>query len=111
MNRHDIAVKCYLSALEIDSSLPIAYYNIGYSCDCLMLFERAIEFYIKAISVGGNMINFPEMPFAYNNIGADYMDLSKYELATQAFAKALQLKPDFQQAYNNLMICKNRLRR
>ena len=44
----------------------------------------------------------PRMSLVYNFLGSVYDKLGKYEQAIQQIKKAIELKQDFTEAYNNL---------
>ena len=57
--------------------------------------EVAIEHFVKSL-------NYYHHPHAYNNLGATLLDIGEYEEAKSHLKKAIELQPDYAEAYNNL---------
>ena len=93
----------YQEALNEATKLLIKFPNsinlyniIGAANKGLSKLEKAIEAYIKAISIK------PDYADAYNNMGLALQEQSKLEEAIEAYIKAISIKPDYADAYNNM---------
>lgn len=73
-----------------------SYLNLGLAYFQAGMYEKSIEATQKAIDSDG------KQAVAYNNIAAAYGVLENWDMEIAACEKALQLKPDFQLAKNNL---------
>ena len=90
----------YEKSIELDKKAELkkddyeAHYNRGNAHRDLEQYDRAIEWYKKAIEIK------PDYYEAHYNRGNAYYDLEKYEKAIECFDKALEIKPDYYEAYN-----------
>src|SRR2546423_1079655 len=128
--RHAEAEESYTRALEIDSSYPFAYNNIGVviwhksdTKNAINSFRRALQVPSPPVEARLNLAlalfrrkhidlsleayrqvlsSAPEHPVAWNGIGLILVELGKYSDARNAFARAIQANPDFAEAHYNL---------
>lgn len=73
------------------------YLNLGYAYSLEGNWDKAIEFYEKAIPL--NNIFLPEV---YNNLGLVYLQQGRMEEARESFIKAIDLRPHDPFPYGNL---------
>jgi len=69
------------------NSDAIKYYNMGLAESRKEDYEKAIEYYKKAV------VFDPEFAFAYDNIGISYRKLNKFDEAIEAYEKSLKIDP------------------
>lgn len=69
------------------NSEAIKYYNLGLDETKKENFEKAIEYYKKAL------VFDPNFAFAYDNIGINYRRLNKFDEAIEAYEKSLEIDP------------------
>ncbi len=81
------------------------WYNKGYDEGEKGNYEKAIDYYTKAIELK------PDYAAAYINRGNIYNGLKEYEKAINDFNKAIELEPDIAIAYNNRGIVYYRLKK
>lgn len=75
-------------ALQIDSHIPEAYYNLGLAHDEKGLLNEATYYYRQALKIK------PDYPQALSNLGIIYARSGKLAEAIDLFKKALDIKPD-----------------
>ncbi|HEY3133781.1 MAG TPA: tetratricopeptide repeat protein [Gemmatimonadaceae bacterium] len=128
--RHAEAEESYTRALEIDSSYPFAYNNLGVlfwhkndTKGAINSFRRALQTPNPPVEARLNLAlglfrrkhtelaleayrqvlaSAPEHPVAWNGIGLILVELEKYSDARNAFARAIQANPDFAEAHYNM---------
>lgn len=89
------SIELYNKAIEINEDHQYynnrgrANYRIGNLFLALKDFDRAIEMYPLSFS-------------AYNNKGGVLMDISRFDEAEEYFVKAIEINPDYKQAYENI---------
>ena len=64
----------------------------------MSFYEKAIDYYNQAIEAEKTL------PEPYSNLAGIYNNLKQYDIAIETAKKALMLRPDFSEAYNNLAI-------
>lgn len=74
------------------------YYNLGLDESKKEHFEKAIEYYKKAIVFDSNFA------FAYDNIGLCYRRLNEYDKAIDAYQKSLKIDPNGTMPLQNIAI-------
>ena len=90
---------------DVLNNLGTSYYSLGN-------YNKAIEYYKKALEIRINTLdeNHPDVASSYNNLGAAYNGLGDYNKAIYFFEKALEIKintlgenhPNVASSYNNL---------
>ena len=73
-----------------------SYYNCGLAFEHLGDFNKAIEYYQKAVNIDGGYIE------AYNNLGVAYGKAGIYRQAVYNLRKAITLDPFHAKAHSNL---------
>ncbi len=86
--------------------------NIGSVYDKIGDYNKALEFYEKAINIREKVLGteHPDTATSYNNIGGVYMAISDYNKALEFYEKAINVKikllgtehPDTATSYNNI---------
>jgi tetratricopeptide (TPR) repeat protein len=74
---------------------PGPYIDLGVACNEAKLWQQAVAAFRRAIEVGPTD---PDIYAAHYNLGIAYTYLDSPEAALMEFHKALELKPDFQEA-------------
>jgi len=92
--QHDLAIADFSKAISLKPDYFDAYYNRGTEYLGLHLFEHAIADYINANAIKPDNTVF----YALGNI---YRSLGKLDLAIEHYSKAISLKTDYTDAYNN----------
>lgn len=93
----DLALDSYNRILEVDSTYPLAHFNLGFvNLIYLQDFEQAITHYTKAVTY------VPDYYEAYLNRGLCYENLGRNAEAEADFKKALEIKPDYDLAAEGL---------
>ena len=82
------AIECYQKAIEADSTLFDAHYNLGYAYSSIFENDKAMDSYYKAIAIDNT---FPNAFFA---MGGLYIEKLDYDKAIEMFKKGVALKPD-----------------
>jgi len=104
------AIASFNRALEIDPNYALAYAGLGnaYTQRTLRFgfpnswINTAVEVSLKAISID------PSLPEAYKALGLAYETKRWYRKAKTAYEKAIELNPNFVDAFSNLtMVCYN----
>jgi predicted O-linked N-acetylglucosamine transferase (SPINDLY family) len=95
---NDMAVELIGKAIEINSTEPIYYNNIGNAFKAQGNLKQAVSSYQKALLLKPN---FAE---ALVSMGSVYIELDRLEEAISCFKKALQFKQNFADAYYNMAI-------
>ena len=80
----------------LNSNFSEAYYNLAILYKKQLKFDKAVEYYNKAILIK------PKYVEAYNNLGNILQDQGEAEEAIKKFKKAISIKPDYIEAYNNI---------
>lgn len=81
-------------AIEADPQNPEAYAQKAVTYRLDGFYDRALEFYDKALSLC-------ETPLYWNGIGITYERLDRLDEAFQAYDRAIEADPSFADAYNN----------
>jgi tetratricopeptide (TPR) repeat protein len=81
-----------------DNKKAIEYYNLGMDQSKKENFEKAIEYFEKAIKVD------PEFAFAWDNLGINYRRLNNYEKAIECYEKSLEIDPKGLMPLQNIAI-------
>jgi len=123
------AVHLISNAIAIDSTSPLAHYNLGIAFQKLKVWEEALACYDRAIKIDrdycqahlnrGNTLKElnrmnealacydkaiaidPNYYLAYSNKGDALNELKRYEDALAYYDKAIAIKPDYAEAYSN----------
>lgn len=81
-----------------NNSEAIKYYNLGLDESKKENYEKAIDFYKKAL------VFDPEFAFAYDNIGISYRKLNKFDEAIEAYQKSLKIDPNGTMPLQNIAV-------
>jgi tetratricopeptide (TPR) repeat protein len=93
------ALEHYRRALQLHPTGAMVHVNMGVTYRQMGRDAEAEESYRQAILLG----NDPSaMAYAHNNLGNLYMARAMYRLAAGEYERALELKPDYQKARDNL---------
>ncbi|MBF0444917.1 MAG: tetratricopeptide repeat protein [Magnetococcales bacterium] len=95
LNRHDLAVEQFQKAMDIDSSNPLFYYNLGISLYGLGRLDEAVNAQKKALSI------HPNYAEAYNSLGNVLIELKKLDEAIEYLQKAIEIQPKYAYAHYN----------
>ena len=84
--------------------------SLGYNTNACLFIQSHIytkrRHYQKAFDAVLQLLERePDNAFVQNELGSLYKDLGQFEEAEIAYRKALSLKPDFDTAFSNLLIC------
>ncbi len=91
------AIKLYHCAVELDSSLALAWNNLGFSYCKIDDFHKGLEYLFISAKLE------PENPATWNNIGYAYAGMGDYKKAMNYYRKAtMELNSDWSPAWNNL---------
>jgi len=100
----DTALILYNQALEIAQGIAsptirlketaTAYYNIGIICKNKGNYEKALDYYLKALSIKEEIGDKKGMAESYINIGIIHTDKGNYEKALDSYLKALSIKKE-----------------
>ncbi|VXB65403.1 conserved exported hypothetical protein [Flavobacterium sp. 9AF] len=71
-----------------NNTLALEYYNYGLEASEAEEYEKAINFYKKAVTVD------PNFAFAYDNMGVSYRKLNQFDEAIKAYEKSLKIDPN-----------------
>jgi len=80
------------------NSEALKYYNLGIDESKKENFEKAIEYYKKAV------VFDPNFAFAYDNIGICYRRLNKFDEAIEAYEKSLKIDPNGSMPLQNIAV-------
>ena len=94
--QYDIAINLITQAIQIDSTKPLFFTNLGNAFQKQGKLEQSAQAYQKAIQIQ------PDYADAYYNLGNAFQKQGKLEQSTQAYQKAIQIQPDYAEAYFNL---------
>ena len=84
-----------IKAIALKPDFAEAYNNLGLTFKELDKYEDALN------SINQAIILSPKNPRAFYNLGIIYKDIEKFDESVENY-KAIALKPDFAEAYNNL---------
>lgn len=80
-------------------------YQLGYHSARKGDFVNALGFFLNIINIA------PSEAEAYNNAGFCYFNLNQFERAKKMFEKALELKPELEQAKKSLLLTEEELKK
>ncbi|MBT8519238.1 tetratricopeptide repeat protein [Polynucleobacter paneuropaeus] len=89
----DLAIQCYLKHFENDPKSYGALVNLGAICGGDKQFDRALDFYQKAITLE------PNAHIAYFNRALLFKDMGKPNESIKDLGEVIRLKPDFAGAH------------
>ncbi|HPM42535.1 MAG TPA: tetratricopeptide repeat protein, partial [Candidatus Omnitrophota bacterium] len=92
----DKAIELYKTAVKVDPTHTVAWYNLGVSYFKLGKYDEAIEYCKKAAETD------PKYAHSYNIIGASYLTMGKLDDAIEYFKKALAVYPNHVDTMLNL---------
>lgn len=93
------ALEHYRRALQLHPAGAMAHVNMGVTYRQMGRDAEAEDAYRQAILLGNDPT---AMAYAHNNLGNLHMAKSMYRLAAGEYERALELKPDYQTARDNL---------
>jgi len=93
------AVHHYLQAIEDDSSYVDAYTNLGKVYTDTEEYAQAAEAYEKVLALSPPD---DQLPRIHLNLGVSYMGLDRVDDAIRVWKRAVELSPDYMDAYMNL---------
>ncbi len=93
------AVHHYLQAIEDDSSYVDAYTNLGKVYTDTEEYAQAAEAYEKVLTLSPPD---DQLPRIHLNLGVSYMGLDRVDDAIREWKRAVELSPDYMDAYMNL---------
>ncbi|MBF0381170.1 MAG: tetratricopeptide repeat protein [Magnetococcales bacterium] len=96
INRHDLALKQFERAIEINGNLAWLYYNLGISLYSLGRIDETIKIQEKATTIDPNYAD------AYRSLGIALAKKGKLDKSVLCLQKTISLKPDYAEAYSNL---------
>tara|TARA_B100000029_G_scaffold495726_1_gene561053 strand:- start:58 stop:1995 length:1938 start_codon:yes stop_codon:yes gene_type:complete len=96
LQEFDLAIKNYLTAIEINPQYAEAYNNLGIVLYEKGDFEAAIESYGQAIKIK------PDFAEAHYNSGLALQGKGQPEKAIDSFKQALKINPHYAEAYYNI---------
>ncbi|MBU4343974.1 MAG: tetratricopeptide repeat protein [Desulfobacteraceae bacterium] len=106
------AIEYLKDAIRLDPDYGEAYNNIGMAYDSKGEYDRAIEYYQKALEIGIKKLGpeHPSVATRYNNIGLAYNSKGEYDRAIEYLQKALKIDikklgpehPNVAVVYNNI---------
>jgi predicted O-linked N-acetylglucosamine transferase (SPINDLY family) len=94
--RLDLGVEWIRRALALDSTNPVAHYNLANALKDQGRLEDAILEFRQALALN------PDSPEAQNNLGNTLHQLGRFDEAILHCRRAVDLRPDFVQAHYNL---------
>ena len=94
--QYDIAINLITQAIQIDSTKPLFFTNLGNAFQKQGKLEKSAQAYQKAIQIQ------PDYAEAYFNLGNSLREQGKLKESTQALQKAIQIQPDYADAHFNL---------
>lgn len=102
-NCKEVKNKMFANDLDKENTRPInseaiKYYNLGIEETRKENFEKAIEYYKKAV------VFDPNFAFAYDNMGICYRRLNEYNKAIAAYEKSLEINPQGSMPLQNIAI-------
>ena len=102
-------------AYEESERFAMLYHKLGYIYDDLGAYDKALEYYFKALAISETVLGteHPDTATTYNNIGSVYWKRSRrddYDKALEYYFKALAIRekvlgtehPDTANSYNNI---------
>ncbi|MBF0382037.1 MAG: tetratricopeptide repeat protein [Magnetococcales bacterium] len=96
INRHDLAVEQFSSAIKIADDTELLHYNLGLSLLQLGQIQKGIASLQRAIAIQ------PAYYEALNSLGYALYGEDRLDEAVKYLQKAISIKPDYLIAYNNL---------
>ncbi|NJO94181.1 MAG: tetratricopeptide repeat protein [Hydrococcus sp. RM1_1_31] len=96
------AIESYITALKIDSNLAIAQVHLGRALQKQKQFSEALAAYKKALIIAPNLNIDPNFAVEYNQLGLALQTERKATEAIAAYQQAIQLSPQYVDAYINL---------
>ena len=94
--QYDIAINLITQAIQIDSTKPLFFTNLGNAFQKQGKLEQSAQAYQKAIQIQ------PDYADAYYNLGNAFQKQGKLEKSVHAYQKAIQIQPGYAEAYFNL---------
>jgi len=105
--KYSEALEHYRRALDIQPWHAMAYVNMGVTYKQMGRTSEAEYSYREAINLGNNPI---AAAYAHNNLGNLFMAKYMYRVAAGEYERALELKPDYEAARDNLAKARQRIR-
>jgi len=102
------ALEHYRRALDIQPWYAMVYVNMGVTYKQMGRTSEAERSYREAISLGNNPV---AVAYAYNNLGNLFMAKYMYRVAAGQYERALELKPNYKAARDNLTKARQRIQR
>lgn len=92
------ALRFYFESIKINQRIPekrgsldANYNNIGLIYQEMDLFEKAIEYHLKALEIREETQNFATQMASYNNLGVCYKELNNFNKSRESFQKSISL--------------------
>lgn len=101
--RKEAAIEEFKKALAIQSDYLPATFNMAIAMGDLGRFEEAEKVLLEVVTNDASIVE------TYNSLGYVYYKQKKFEQAKASFEKALELKPDYQQAKTSLEILRREM--
>ncbi len=96
LKKYEEAVECFEKAIELNSELTEAHYNLAISYVELEKYKKSVKALNRVLQLD------PDHANAYYALGYSYYKLKKYDDAVDAFKHAVELKPDNAFAHSKL---------
>ncbi len=97
--RYEEAIAHYQRALSIRPDYAMSYVNMGVTYKSMGREEEAEHAYREAVAINNDA---NASAYAHNNLGNLYMARQMYRVAVGEYQRALEYKPDYQAARENL---------
>jgi superkiller protein 3 len=95
-NRYDEAEQYFLKALKIDSTIVVAYVNLGVVSEKKNKLDLAEQYFLKALELN------PSDELGFINLIGLYVKAKRYNDADQLCKRTLELNPSYINGYNVL---------
>ena len=97
------SIKQFKKAININSNISEAHYNLGNALSRIEKYSEAIDSYYKAIKIKSDYEK------AYNNLGIVFAKINKIDQSIYCYNKSIKIKPNYADPYFNLGIAQNKI--